>query len=413
MSLRYMIIALFMLSINPFVLYAQSTTVCNTCSVTSISEAISTAKAHDTLYVHEGVYFESDILIDKPITLKGLNYPVIDGQEKGSILKIAADSVSIFGFKFRSVGFSHIDEYAAIHISNSEHFHIEDNSLEAVFFGILIERAKYGTINNNTISGDENKEFYSGNGVHAWHSSNLFIAGNRLEGVRDGIYLEFVDSSQVINNVSQNNIRYGLHFMFSNHNDYGQNEFVNNGAGVAVMFSKFIKMKENRFYQNWGTSSFGLLLKEIYDAEIVGNIFEENTTAIQVDGSSRLNYTANDFIRNGWAVKIAGGCYSNVFKQNNFTANSFDISYKSKINDNKFEGNYWSSYSGYDLNKDGIGDVPYHPVKLFSHIVNQSPESIVLIRSLFIDILNFSEKVAPVFTPVDLVDQKPKMTLIQ
>ncbi|MCG8372425.1 MAG: hypothetical protein MI700_02780, partial [Balneolales bacterium] len=114
-----MIIAVFMLLINPFVLHAQSVKVCGSCSLTSISEAISVANAHDTVYVNEGEYFEFDILIDKPITLKGLHYPVIDGQQKGSILKIAADSVSIFGFKFRNVGFSHIDEFAAIHVSNS------------------------------------------------------------------------------------------------------------------------------------------------------------------------------------------------------------------------------------------------------------------------------------------------------
>ena len=82
------------------------------------------------------------------------------------------------------------------------------------------------------------------------------------------------------------------------------------------------------------------------------------------------------------------------------------------MNDNKFDSNYWSSYSGYDLDKDGIGDVPYRPVKLFSYIVNRTPETIILLRSLFIDILNFSERVSPVFTPDDLVDASPKMKLI-
>ena len=82
------------------------------------------------------------------------------------------------------------------------------------------------------------------------------------------------------------------------------------------------------------------------------------------------------------------------------------------MNDNKFDNNYWSSYTGYDLDKDGIGDVPYRPVKLFSYIVNQTPETIVLLRSLFIDILNFSEKVSPVFTPDHLVDASPKMKII-
>ncbi len=68
--------------------------------------------------------------------------------------------------------------------------------------------------------------------------------------------------------------------------------------------------------------------------------------------------------------------------------------------------------SGYDLDKDGSGDVPYRPVKLFSYVVNRTPETIVLLRSLFVDIINFSEKVS-VFTPADLVDQTPSMRIFR
>ena len=125
-----------------------------------------------------------------------------------------------------------------------------------------------------------------------------------------------------------------------------------------------------------------------------------------------MNYLDNKFISNGWAIKVRGACYANLYKGNQFIGNSFDVSYNSRINDNLFEGNYWSKYSGYDLDKDGIGDVPYRPVKLFSYIVNRTPETIVLLRSLFIDIIDFSEKVSPVFTPDGLVDNKPLMKAI-
>ena len=71
--------------------------------------------------------------------------------------------------------------------------------------------------------------------------------------------------------------------------------------------------------------------------------------------------------------------------------------------------NYWSNYTGYDLDKDGAGDIPYRPVKLFSYIVNRTPETIILLRSLFIDIIDFSEKVSPIFTPDNLIDETPEM----
>ncbi|MGB0849747.1 MAG: nitrous oxide reductase family maturation protein NosD, partial [Bacteroidia bacterium] len=116
-----------------------------------------------------------------------------------------------------------------------------------------------------------------------------------------------------------------------------------------------------------------------------------------------------DFENNWWAIKVSGACYTNVLKHNNFVNNSFDLSYNSKVNDNKFDNNYWSDYTGYDLDKDGIGDIPYRPVKLFSYIVNRTPETILLLRSLFMDLLNFSEKVSPVFTPDNLLDNYPQI----
>ena len=50
--------------------------------------------------------------------------------------------------------------------------------------------------------------------------------------------------------------------MFSNDDSYISNLFKNNGAGVAVMFSKSLKMFNNTFEENWGDSAYGLLLKE-------------------------------------------------------------------------------------------------------------------------------------------------------
>lgn len=266
-------------------------------------------------------------------------------------------NATISGLTLRHVGLSHTEEYAAVHVSNTKHFTLNRLTVEDAFFGFLIEGSSKGRITNNKLSGESEMEFYSGNGIHAWKSKELVITENEIRNLLNGIYLEFVDNSEVVNNLSENNIRYGLHFMFSNNNAYSNNTFTKNGAGVAVMFSKFIEMKDNHFLNNWGTASFGLLLKEIYDAEITGNTFDENTVAIAVEGSSRITYQHNKLSANGWGVKMSGGCYSNKFLSNAFSNNSFDVSFNSRLNDNEFTGNYWSTYSGYDLNKDGIGDV--------------------------------------------------------
>lgn len=397
--------------VNP--LTAKTIVVCSSCQTNSVNAAIAQAADGDTVLIKKGVYKEhSIIIIEKSITILGENNPVIDGEFEGTILSIKAKDVTIDGLTIKNVGSSFTKEYAAILLSYAENFTITNLTIQNAFFGILVEKSDTGWISNNTISGNSTNETASGNGIHLWHSKNVTVKNNHVFKMRDGIYLEFVNNSDVEKNTIKNNLRYGLHFMFSNDNEYHDNLFENNGAGVAVMFSKQIIMSNNTFRKNWGTASYGLLLKEINDAEIQNNTFEDNTIAINADGTNRITYHQNDFIGNGYAIKVHGACYDNSFTENNFIHNSFDLAYAGRMNSNKFSNNYWSDYSGYDLDKDGIGDVPYRPVKLFSYLVNKTPEAIILLRSLFIDIIDFSEKVSPIFTPAELVDEQPKMKRI-
>ena len=394
------------------ILQAKQIEVCKTCEISTIKAALEIAENGDEIFLKKGVYKENDIEVSKEVSIYGEDGTVIDGDNKGSILHITASNFQLRNLKIINVNVSYTKDYAAVKVVRSKNFIIENLVLDQVFFGILIEKSHYGKILNNTLSSTAKDEANSGNGIHIWHSSNMEVEGNEVYGMRDGIYFEFVDESRISKNLSHDNIRYGLHFMFSNNDTYYNNEFKNNGAGVAVMFSKFITMYKNKFSHNWGSASYGLLLKEIYDTQIYDNIFEENTIGIKGEGCTRINYKNNTFLRNGWAIKIAGACYANIFEENDFMHNSLDLSYNSKVNDNVFKNNYWSEYTGYDLDKDGVGDVPYRPVKLFSYIVNQTPEALVLLRSLFVDIINFSEKVSPVFTPDNLMDESPIMKRI-
>lgn len=386
---------------------AQPIMVCKDCKTSSLKKAIDLAKDYDTIIVKKGTYKEYNIEINKPLTIIGENYPVIDGERKGEIITIVSDNVTVDGLFIINVGTSYTSDYAAIRVKKVKNFVIQNVVLEKLFFGIYLEKSRDGKVYHNKIIGDGVEEYNSGNGIQLWYCRNILVEHNFVQGVRDGIYLEFSDDCTIKNNESSKNIRYGLHFMFSNNDLYQDNTFKNNGSGVAVMFSKKIKMYNNVFKENWGTASYGMLLKEINDAEIKGNTFEENTIGINIEGTNRITYKNNNFINNGWAIKVRGACYTNKFIGNNFLYNSFDISYNSNINDNVFDKNYWSNYTGYDLDKNGIGDVPYRPVKLFSYIVNRTPETIILLRSLFIDIIDFSEKVSPVFTPDNLLDNNP------
>jgi len=391
----------------------QTLEVCASCTYKSIKKAVSLAKDGDTILIKKGVYKETNIRITKAISIIGEDSPVLDGEnKKENIIYCEANNFSVTGLFFQNVGMSYIKEFAAIFVYKSKNFIVKDNNFQKVFYSFIIQASSDGAILNNMVVGRELDETKSGNGIHIWKAKRMHIENNVVRNMRDGIYLEYVQKSTITKNKSIDNIRYGLHFMFSHDNVYDYNEFKGNGAGVAVMYSKRVEMYHNKFHHNWGTASYGLLLKEIYDSKIENNIFEDNTIGINLDGCNRISYSKNNFIGNGWALKFIGACYENKFEQNNFLSNAFDLSYSSKLNNNSFNGNHWSDYTGYDLNKDGVGDVPFRPVKLFSYIVSKSPDALVLLRSLFVDVLNFSEKVSPVFTPDKLADNKPVMNKI-
>ena len=394
---------------SPVNLAARVWTLCNQCEFTSLKEVLKTAAGGDTIVINGGRYQERDILIEKPIYIKGIGFPVFDGQNKGEVFTIMADSVTLEGIQVENVGVSYINDFAGIRVRRSKHFALKNNRLVNSFFGIYLEQSRNGIVTENQVIGNAKDESSSGNAIHVWYCKQIVIEGNLVKKHRDGIYFEFVDSSVVRTNVSENNLRYGLHFMFSNDDEYFNNVFRENGAGVAVMFSRRIRMWENIFEKNWGKASYGLLLKEIYDAEIRNNHFIKNTVAIFVEGSNRIEYLRNQFENNGWAIKMSGGCLQNNVSENNFVTNTFDLSVHSAVNDNTFNGNYWSDYVGYDLNKDGIGDQLHRPVKLFNFVVNRTPEAMILHRSLLVDLLNFSEKISPVFTPANIIDEQPSM----
>ena len=375
----------------------------------SIKNAIALSKEGDTLLVHAGVYKEGNIIVNKRIILKGLGLPVLDGQKKFELISVKANGVTIDGFKIIHSGISSMDDMGGIKIYDCRDVVIENNILEDTFFGIYTQFGKNCTIRNNRLTAYSIEEQQSGNGIHCWKSDSMRIIGNTVTGHRDGIYFEFVTNSIIWRNISFKNIRYGLHFMFSNEDSYVANYFYNNGAGVAVMFSHGVKMYSNRFEENWGDAAYGLLLKEISDSYIEANTFLKNTSGIYMEGASRIHMQKNLFANNGWGLKIQASCMDISVEKNNFIGNTFDVSTNGSLVLNKFDGNYWDKYEGYDLNKDRVGDVAYRPVSMYSMIVEKNPPAMLLFRSFITTLLDKTEKILPSITPEGLKDNLPLM----
>lgn len=373
----------------------------------TIKSAIQAAQSGDTLLIQSGTYREENIIVNKSISIFGVGNPVLDGDNKFEVLTIKSDNVNVTGLTVQNTGWGSLYDYAAIKIFDSKNVKIYRNTIKAAYFGIYYSRCENGWISENRLIGADVEDYKKGNGIHLWQTTDVTIEKNDVRRHRDGIYFEFVHRTKVISNYCYQNIRYGLHFMFSHNNLYRTNTFENNGAGVAVMYSKQVTMERNHFRTNRGGSAYGLLLKEISDSKLLHNSFEDNTVGIFAEGSNRLHITHNRFNRNGWAVKLMASCMDDTLYFNTFSLNTFDFATNGTNMMNVIRNNYWDKYTGYDLNRDGKGDVPHHPISLFALTIEQIPYAILFHRSLMVKLLDIIERAMPSFTPQNMFDPEP------
>lgn len=374
-----------------------------------IKEGIERAQPGDTITIGPGTYLEGNISVNKPVVILGHGLPILDGENKYEILTITANDVTIAGIKFQNTGAGSMDDISAVKVTSGRRITIRDNVFENTFFGIHLSNCSKSIIKNNKLTAKATGTAEIGNGIHAWKSNHITIEDNEVKGHRDGIYFEFVTESIITGNLSETNHRYGLHFMFSHDNEYRANAFIDNGAGVAVMYTKGVRMIGNTFGNNWGAASYGLLLKDIRDSEVSENRFVRNSTGIFMEGSSRIQFRENVFTENGYAVKLQASCDDNVFEYNNFSGNTFDLVTNGSLVLNTINNNYWDRYEGYDLNRDNIGDIPYRPISMYSMIVERMPTAVLLWRSFLVFLLDRAERAMPAMTPENLKDDSPSM----
>ncbi len=376
----------------------------------TIAAALAAARPGDTVVVHAGLYREHALVVSKPLVLRGDGWPVFDAEGAGTILTLAADGIRVSGLVFTNTGTSFVEDRAGIRVARRRDCTIEHNRFDHVMVGVYLDSARACAERDNMLEGIAVTQLAGGNGIHAWASETLAIARNRIRGHRDGIYFEFVHAALVTDNDVAGSARYGLHFMFSHGCTYERNVFRANASGVAVMYTNHVVVRGNTFADNRGGSAYGLLLKEINDSRVEDNAFEGNSTGLYLEGSLRNSVAGNLFARNGWGVRVLADAAGNTFSGNAFLGNAFDVATNTMTPTSAFRGNWWDRYDGYDLDRDGTGDVPYAPVRFFAVVAERVPAAVILLRSLLVDLLEVAERVAPVLTPEAFKDAAPRMT---
>jgi nitrous oxidase accessory protein len=364
----------------------------------------------DTVYLSEGVY-TGNYSIEKTLTIIGDQAAVIDGGGDGDVVTVSADSVEIKGIIIRGSGTRLLRDMSGIKVTG-DHVTITDCRIIDNLHGIYIKGGKNATISNNVIVGRFNiQESDRGNGIHLWSTTGNIIENNDISYARDGIYFSFANKTQVILN-HIHHLRYGLHYMYSDSNSFEDNLFDYNVAGSALMYSKYIEFRRNIFAHCRGFRAYGILLQSVDHCGAYDNLILDNTKAVFFSNSSFNRFEKNEIVQNDLAVQINVACEENSLVENNFVSNlagvMMDVSVVTSTEwSHDGRGNYWSDYTGYDLDDNGIGDIPHQLQSIFEYLEQDNPAVRFYLYSPASQLLAAAEKRLPILRKNNVEDHHP------
>ncbi|MFB3813349.1 MAG: nitrous oxide reductase family maturation protein NosD [Terriglobales bacterium] len=389
---------------------ARTLTVAPGTAISSVRDALAQASPGDTIEVRGGVH-EGNFLLDRRIKLIGLERPVLRGNARGSVITVTADGCEIRGFVIERSGSMLVDEDSGILLRSSGNI-IEGNELRDVLYGIYLLAANRNRVAGNTIRGRPLPDLGSrGSGIHIWNASDNLLEGNRITTARDGIYFQNAYRTTVRHN-EISDLRYGLHYMFSDDNVFEDNLSHHNVAGAAIMYSKRIQFRRNAFLHNRGFSSFGILFQDTEHCVAEDNIVSNNGVGIFMEALRNSTVRRNLVSANDLALQIFHSASNNIFEQNNFVENLSPIEVIGGRTSTAWSGsagNYWSDYEGYDLDGDSVGDVPHRIYNVFQYLEGNYPRLRIYFYSPAAQALALAERGFPVFQRKAETDERPLM----
>jgi nitrous oxidase accessory protein len=368
----------------------------------SLQAMIDRAEPGATIAVPAGVY--GPIKTDKPIKLIGQDWPVIDGGGVSDCVVLVGGESEIRGFVIRNSGEDLDKESTGLRVMGRGAV-IENNRFENVLFGIDLKSAPDCVIRGNTIGSKALDIARRGDALRLFRSNNCLIESNTIEDGRDAL-LWYSNKVVVRNNISRRN-RYGFHMMYANEVTLEGNQISDNSVGIYVMYGQNYVIRNNRLLRNRGPSGYGLGLKEIDRYQIESNVLSGNRVAIYMDGSPLRRKPGNALInRNVIACNDIGFAVLPAVKGNRIEGNTISdnieqlaVLGRGAVAGNDFTGNYWSDYTGYDADHDGIGDQAYTSRKLFESLIDSEPKLRLLIYSPAHEAIEFIGRAIPAIQP--------------
>ena len=368
-------------------------------------ERLADAPDGAVVVVPRGVY-RGPIRIVRPVHLRGESGARLRGDGRTHTVSVEAPDVTIEGFDVSGSGLDLSKDHAAIHVTGPRAT-LVDNRIHESLHGVYVRQADGARIEGNTIIGVETKmeavdpfaaagpsegelcevtvnQNQRGNGIHIWNSSHHVVARNTIRYTRDGVYFSFVDRTHVRDNVIEQ-VRYGLHYMYSDDNRFEGNTFRDNAAGAAIMSSKHIVLRRNAFLASRNHRAYGILLQTVDDTTLEENRIAGNTVGVFFESGHGNRLRNNVIANNHIGIHASDSSDGNTFAGNDFVDNLHTVETSggnlTSVWAEDGRGNHWSGAVRLDMNRDGIADVPHRELDLFGQTRRDLPVIGLLVGS--------------------------------
>jgi nitrous oxidase accessory protein len=361
-------------------------------------QQLAEAPVGSTIEVPAGIY-HGPFVIERAVRLHAAAGARLVGDGVTHTIAVRAADVSIDGFDISGSGLDLGKDHAAIHLSGARAA-ILNNRIHDALHGVYVRQADGVRIDGNIILGTRTivqpidpfssalrpsegemcevtlNQNRRGNGIHIWNSSGHVVAHNTIRDTRDGVYFSFVDRTDVRDNEIEG-VRYGLHYMYSDDNTFEGNVFRDNAAGAALMNSKGIVLRRNRFLANRGHRSYGILLQTVENTTLQANDITGNTVGVFFESGHGNRLVDNTIARNHIGVHASDSSDGNDFFGNRFVGNLHTVETTGGNLTSRWavdgRGNYWDGAVALDLDHDGIADVPHRELDLFGQLRHEFP----------------------------------------
>jgi len=374
----------------------------------SIAAAVQRAQPGDSIKIERG-YYREHIVIDKRLAVIGLDRPTVSGDNQGDVIRLKAADISIEGLIIRDSGTDLTEQNAGIYVEpGCDRLVVRNTVLVYNLFGVWVNNARDVVVSDNLIAGKRDlASAQRGNGIQLYNSIGARITGNQISFVRDGIYVD-VSHQALFRNNKIHHVRYGTHYMNSHHNVWEGNESYRNRGGLALMEVRNQIVRNNRA---WGNTDHGIMLRTIQDSVVENNVVAGNARGFFIYDAEYNVLKNNLVIGNRVGVHVWAGSIHNDVEANDFIQNREQIRYVASRDEEwgKQMGNYWSNYAGWDVDNDGIGDVPFEANDVRDRLTWKHPLVKLLLHSPAVETLAIIARQFPLLRSPSVIDKHPRM----